>query len=50
MMDTHETNLPVEENGKLEETKAQVTTPENTVETTETATEEVAVVTGKLSK
>ena len=49
-MDTHETNLPVEENGKLEETKAQVTTPENTVETTETATEEVAVVTGKLSK
>lgn len=50
MMDTHKTNLPVEENGKLEETKAQVTTPENTVETTETATEEVAVVTGKLSK
>ena len=50
MMDTHETNLPVEENGKLEETKALVTTPENTVETTETATEEVAVVTGKLSK
>ena len=50
MMDTHETNLTVEENGILEETKAQVTTPENTVETTETATEEVAVVTGKLSK
>ena len=32
MMDTHEANLPTEENGKLEETKAPETTPENTAE------------------
>ena len=32
MKDTHETNLPTEENGKLEETKAPETTPENTAE------------------
>ena len=32
MKDTHEANLPVEENGKLEETKAPETTPENTAE------------------
>ena len=32
MNDTHETNLPVEETGKLEETKAPETTPENTAE------------------
>ena len=32
MKDTHEANLPPEENGKLEETKAPETTPENTAE------------------
>ena len=32
MMDTHETNLPAEETGKLEETKAPVTAPEDTAE------------------
>ena len=32
MKDTHEANLPTEENGKLEETKAPETTPENTAE------------------
>lgn len=32
MKDTHETNLPTEETGKLEETKAPVTAPENTAE------------------
>ena len=32
MKDTHEANLPSEENGKLEETKAPETTPENTAE------------------
>ncbi|MCD7848521.1 MAG: DUF349 domain-containing protein [Parabacteroides sp.] len=32
MMDTHETNLPAEETGKLEETKAPVTTPEKAAE------------------
>ena len=32
MRDTHEANLPTEENGKLEETKAPETTPENTAE------------------
>lgn len=32
MKDTHETNLPVEETGKLEETKAPVTIPEKTAE------------------
>ena len=42
MKDTHEANLPTEENGKLEETKAPETTPENTAEevvTNETAEE-----------
>lgn len=33
MKDTQDTNLPVEENGKLEETKAPEVTPENTVDT-----------------
>lgn len=37
MKDTHETNLPAEETGKLEETKVPEVTPENT------ATEEVEV-------
>ena len=32
MKDTHEANLPTEENGKLEETKAPETTPENTAQ------------------
>ena len=32
MKDTHEANLSTEENGKLEETKAPETTPENTAE------------------
>ena len=32
MKDTQETNLPIEENGKLEETKAPEVTPENKVE------------------
>ena len=32
MMDTHETNLPAEETGKLEETKAPVMTPEKAAE------------------
>ena len=64
MKDTHEANLPTEENGKLEETKAQETTPENTAEevvTNETpdaevktdevaAGEETVATTGKLSK
>lgn len=64
MKDTHEANLPTEENGKLEETKAPETTPENTAEevvTNETPdaevkTDEVAAggetvaTTGKLSK
>lgn len=64
MKDTHEANLPTEENGKLEETKAPETTPENTAEevvTNETpdaevktdevaAGEETVVTTGKLSK
>ena len=39
MKDTHEANLPTEENGKLEETKAPETTPENTAE--EVVTNEV---------
>lgn len=46
MKDTQETNLPIEETGKLEETKAPVTTPENTTEevvSTESS-EEVAEV------
>ncbi|MCC8199001.1 MAG: DUF349 domain-containing protein [Tannerellaceae bacterium] len=46
MNDTQETNLPIEETGKLEETKAPVTTPENTTEevvSTESS-EEVAEV------
>ena len=45
MEDTHEANLPTEENGKLEETKAPETTPENTAEevvTNETTDAEVA--------
>ena len=45
MKDTHEANLPTEENGKLEETKAPETTPENTAEevvTNETPDAEVA--------
>ena len=45
MKDTHEANLPTEENGKLEETKAPETTPENTAEevvTNETPDVEVA--------
>lgn len=49
MKDTQDTNLPVEENGKLEETKAPEVTPENTVDTVveneapeaETVTEEI---------
>ena len=32
MKDTHEANLPTEETGKLEETKAPETTPENTAD------------------
>lgn len=64
MKDTHEANLSTEENGKLEETKAPETTPENTAEevvTNETpdaevktdevaAGEETVATTGKLSK
>lgn len=53
MKDTHETNLPAEETGKLEETKAPEVTPENTaaeVETTETPKEATANAIGKLSK
>lgn len=54
MNDTHETNLPAEETGKLEETKAPEVTPENTaaeVEVTETVEEEAtANAVGKLSK
>lgn len=53
MNDTHETNLPVEETGKLEETKAPEVTPENTaaeVKTTETPEEATANAIGKLSK
>ena len=46
MNDTHETNLPAEETGKLEETKAPEVTPENTaaeVEVTETVEEATAM-------
>ena len=53
MKDTHETNLPAEETGKLEETKAPEVTPENTaaeVETTETPDEATANAISKLSK
>ena len=53
MNDTHETNLPVEETGKLEETKAPEVTPENTaaeVEVTETVEEATANAVGKSSK
>lgn len=53
MNDTHETNLPAEETGKLEETKAPEVTPENTaaeVEVTETVEEVTANAVGKLSK
>lgn len=55
MKDTHETNLPAEETGKLEETKAPEVTPENNIaaevettgtveETTETATDTTVTV------
>ncbi len=55
MKDTHETNLPAEETGKLEETKAPEVTPENNIaaevettgtveETTETATDATVTV------
>lgn len=53
MNDTHETNLPAEETGKLEETRAPEVTPENTaaeVEVTETVEEATANAVGKLSK
>lgn len=63
MNDTHDTNLPIEETGKLDETKAPEVTPENTaaevtttevkateVETTETVDEATANAAGKLSK
>ena len=53
MNDPHETNVTVEENGKLEETKAPEVTPENTaaeVEVTETVEEATANAVGKLSK
>lgn len=53
MNDTHETNLPAEETGKLEETKAPEVAPENTaaeVEVTETVEEATANAVGKLSK
>ena len=53
MKDTHETNLPAEETGKLEETKAPEVTPENTaaeVETTETPDEATSNAISKLSK
>ena len=49
----NETNLPAEETGKLEETKAPEVTPENTaaeVETTETPDEATANAISKLSK
>lgn len=49
MKDTHETNLPAEETGKLEETKAPEVTPENNiaaeVETTGTVEETTETVT-----
>ena len=55
MKDSQETNLPME--GKLEEAKMPVTTPENTVEeivintiNTESITEEAVASTNKLSK
>lgn len=53
MKDTLETNLPAEETGKLEETKAPVETPENTtavVETNDTPEGEMAVAASKLTK
>lgn len=53
MMDTHEANLPVEETGKLEETKAPEVTPENTAEEVlidETPEAEDVAATNKLSK
>ena len=53
MNDPHETNVTVEETGKLEETKAPEVTPENTaaeVEVTETVEEATANAVGKLSK
>lgn len=53
MNDTHETNLPVEETGQLEETKVPEITPENiTVEVVadETPDEAALLAVGKLSK
>lgn len=53
MKDTQDTNLPVEENDKLEETKLPEVTPENTAEVVvndETPETEVVVAAGKLSK
>lgn len=63
MKDTQETNLPLEETGKLEETKAPEVTPENTAdevvtneapeveaETDETPSAEAVVAAGKLTK
>lgn len=53
MKDTHEADLPVEETGKLEETKAPEVTPENTaaeVETEVTTEEAAANALGKLTK
>ena len=51
MKDTHETNLPTEENGKLEETKAPETTPENTAEEVVTnKTPDVGVTTDEASE
>lgn len=53
MKDTQDTNLPVEENDKLEETKSPEVTPENTAEVVvnaETPETEVVVAAGKLSK
>lgn len=53
MKDTQETNLPAEETGILEETKAPVAMPENTTEevvTDETPEASMTVAAGKLSK
>ncbi|MCD8263823.1 MAG: DUF349 domain-containing protein [Tannerellaceae bacterium] len=56
MNDTHEANLPVEDNGNLEETKATEATPEVVAENLENTAEgaapaeEEAAETGKLSK
>lgn len=53
MMDTHEANLPVEETGKLEETKVPEVTPENSAEEIlkdEAPEAEDVAATSKLSK